>query len=69
MCPVKERLIQKYNDATKNYSRALNTLRAKMGTSSKPQYQQMLQESEEARERSEQARLALQRHVSEHGCD
>lgn len=69
MCPVKERLIREYNDATKMYSQVLNELRTRMGTSSKSQYQQMLRKSEEAREKSEQARLAVQQHVSEHRCD
>jgi hypothetical protein len=43
-------------------------LRRKIGTSLKEEYQRLEQISAEARVKSEQARLALEQHISAHRC-
>jgi phage shock protein A len=68
LCSTKERLLAEYDRATEKYLDALHELRANMATSPKPLYDRLLQASEDARSVSERARIALERHVAEHGC-
>lgn len=68
LCEEKKRLLDLYEEATKEYSRHLNDARSRMATSSKSVYENLLRKAEDARKNSESARLALQRHVDKHGC-
>jgi hypothetical protein len=67
-CAEKTRLLAVYTTATSDYSRALDTLRQRMGVLGKGEYDRWRWSVERARTASEQARSALERHVKEHGC-
>jgi len=68
MCEEKRRLLVAYEAATQAYFRAMNGLRAKMGTSPKAEYDRLFKATEEAHARSEMARTALLEHIREHKC-
>jgi hypothetical protein len=68
VCAEKTRLLLEYNRATEQYSALLNELHTRMGTVSQAEYQQLRGATEQARMHSEYARLALEDHVSKHGC-
>lgn len=68
MCEEKRRLLVAYEAATQAYFRAMNDLRAKMGTSPKAEYDQLFKATEGARARSELARAALLEHIRDHKC-
>jgi len=67
-CEEKNRLVAQYEAATTNFSEAVAELRKKMGTSTKEEYQRLERATNEARVKSEQARLALEQHAAKHGC-
>jgi hypothetical protein len=67
-CEEKRRLLIEYDAATQAYFRAMNDLRAKMGTSPKELYDGLFQATETARARSESARTALLQHIRNHNC-
>ena len=67
-CEEKTRLGIEYEAATSKFSDAVKELRRRMGTSPKDEYDRLERASNEARVRSEQARLALEQHVAAHGC-
>jgi hypothetical protein len=67
-CEEKTRLGIEYEAATSKFSDAVKELRRRMGTSPKDEYDRLERASNEARVRSEQARLALEQHVASHGC-
>lgn len=67
-CLEKANLLNDYDTAAAEFSRTVRVLNQKMGVMSKEEYVRILRFSEQARIRSEQARLALERHVAEHGC-
>jgi hypothetical protein len=56
------------HDATLAFSNAVQELRRKIGTSPKDEYERLERFSNEARVISEQARLALERHIATHRC-
>ena len=68
MCEEKRRSLAEYEAATQAYFRAMNDLRAKMGTSPKAEYDRLFKATEQARSISEAARAALLKHVQEHKC-
>lgn len=68
LCEEKIRLAKVYDTATANFSEAVAELHRRMGTSPKDEYDRIKGASEEARLRSEQARLALERHTAAHHC-
>jgi len=68
MCEEKRRLLVAYEAATQAYFRAMNELRARMGTSPKAEYDELFKATEAARARSEMARAALLEHIREHKC-
>jgi len=68
LCEEKSRLLREYNSATTDFSRAVQVLNTRLGVLSKDEYDKLKQFSDESRLRSEQARLALERHVSTHKC-
>jgi hypothetical protein len=67
-CEEKARLVKEYDDATLAFSDAVQELRRKMGTSPKTEYERLERISSQARVKSEQARLALEKHIAAHGC-
>jgi hypothetical protein len=67
-CEEKKRLGSEYEIATKKFSEAVSELQEMMGISSKAQYEHLSRATDEARVRSEQARLALEQHIGAHRC-
>lgn len=68
VCEEKARLVGEYETATGRFSAAVTELQRKMGTSPKAEYDRLQRVSDEARVKSEQARLVLERHTAAHGC-
>jgi hypothetical protein len=67
-CLHKRQFLDAYRAATAVFSSRLTLLNDRMGTSSRDEYERLRQQVDEARVGSEQARLALERHVADHGC-
>ena len=67
-CEEKVRLMSEYTTATSEFSRTLNTLYRDMGVLRKAEYDRIRGFIEKARTRSETARIALERHILQHGC-
>jgi hypothetical protein len=67
-CEEKSRPATKYEATTYAFSEAVTELHRKIGTSPKEEYKRLERISTEARVKSEQARLALERYVSIHRC-
>jgi hypothetical protein len=57
-----------YEAATSGFSGAVKELHRKIGTSPKEEYKRLERISNEARVKSEQARLALEQHVAAYRC-
>ncbi len=68
ICEEKTRLATEYDAATTKFSEAVRELRHRAGTSPKDEYDRLEWASNEARVKSEQARLALEQHVAAHRC-
>jgi hypothetical protein len=67
-CEEKAQLASEYDEATSKFSEAVTELRRRMGTSLKDEYDRLERASDEARMRSELARLALEQHIAAHRC-
>jgi hypothetical protein len=67
-CEEKARLATAYDEATSAFSEAVKELHRNIGTSPKEEYKRLERISTEARVKSEQARLALEQHISTHRC-
>jgi ATP-dependent helicase YprA (DUF1998 family) len=67
-CEQKNLLATEYDDSTARFSEAVRELRQKTGTSPKEEYDRLERVTDEARVRSEQARLALEQHIAAHHC-
>jgi hypothetical protein len=67
-CEEKARLTVEYDAATSKFSATVSELRMRMGTLPKDEYNRLERASNEARVRSEQARLALEQHIAAHRC-
>jgi hypothetical protein len=67
-CEEKERLLIAYDRASTELSDAVAALRKNEGTSAKEQYEALCRASEDAHMRTEQARLAFERHQQDHKC-
>jgi len=67
-CQEKEGLLSEYGAATRKFADAVGDLWGKIGTSPRPEYERLQRASNEARIKSEQARLALEQHAAAHGC-
>ena len=67
-CPEKDRLLKEYQVTTESFSGAVNDLQAHRATASQDEYQRLRRVAEEARLKSEQARLALEHHTAAHRC-
>ena len=67
-CEEKVRLMSEYETATARFSAAVGKLRRKMGTVPKVEYERLDRAANEARVKSEHARLAVEQHIAAHGC-
>ena len=67
-CIEKRRLVETYQQATARFSRQLTILNERLGTSPRDEYDELRRAVDSERVRSEQARLALEQHVADHGC-
>jgi hypothetical protein len=67
-CEEKARLTIGYDTATSKFSATVSELHLRMGTSPRDEYHRLERASNEARLRSEQARLALEEHIASHRC-
>ena len=67
-CAEKLRLVLEYTKAAWQFSQVVANLHANTGSSSKEQHEQMKRIVDGRRIVMEQARLTLDRHVSDHGC-
>lgn len=68
ICDEKVRLATIYEDAVDRFSEAVKELREKIGTTAKHEYERLDRAANEARVKSEQARLALEHHIATHHC-
>jgi hypothetical protein len=64
----RKRLLREYEAATVAFSAAVQELRRRMGTSPREEYKRLAHSSNDARVKSEGARLALEQHIATHGC-
>jgi hypothetical protein len=69
MCEHHRELLDMYQKAVSRFGATLEALRVSQGTISKQEYDRLYGYVEQARMASEQARLDLERHVAQHGCD
>lgn len=67
-CQDKAELLYTYQSALAEYSRTVTFLYKHVGTLPKRDYQEIDEFCDRARQRSEAARLDLDRHIAEHGC-
>ena len=67
-CEVKDGLLADYYRASLAFSDAVAALQRKTGTSPKVEYETLRQAADDARMKSERARLALEEHAAMHGC-
>jgi ATP-dependent helicase YprA (DUF1998 family) len=67
-CEEKTRLGAEYEAATGRFFAAVKELQRKMGTSPKEEYERLDRAANEARVKSEHARLALESHIAVHRC-
>ena len=67
-CEDKARLLREYQATTEAFAQSVTELQELRGTSSLVEYQRYQRLSEEARIKSEQARLSLEQHISKHHC-
>jgi hypothetical protein len=67
-CPEKSRLAQEYGLATALFAEAVKELHRRMGTSPREEYARLDRAANEARVKSEHARLALEQHIAAHTC-
>jgi hypothetical protein len=67
-CEEKTRLAQDYDAATAKFAEAVRQLQRNIGTSTRAEYDRLQRISDEARVKSEQARLTLEHHIAAHDC-
>jgi hypothetical protein len=68
ICEEKARLAQEYEAATTQFAEAVRQYHRNIGTSTQAEYGRLQRASDEARVKSEQARLALEQHLAAHDC-
>ena len=61
-------LVAEFDAAIHAYRLAVEALHSRLGVVPRETYETMKRDAEAARVRSEDARLALERHLVEHGC-
>ena len=67
-CEEKDRLSRAYSFAASDYFRAVSLLSKRTGVMRRQDYEEIRQYAEKMRTLVEQARIALERHIAEHGC-
>jgi hypothetical protein len=67
-CKEKARLMAEYENSTAKFLEAVQELHRRMGTSPKEVYERLDRAANEARLKSEHARLSLEDHISAHHC-
>ena len=67
-CEQRQQLAAEYEAATSKFAEAVRQLQRDIGTSTSAEYQRLRRLADEARVKSEQARLALEQHVAMHSC-
>jgi hypothetical protein len=67
-CVEKSRLLYRYDAFLAEYSRTVSFLYKRVGVLRKEDYQEISTFTDEARVRCEEARLALEDHIRDHGC-
>jgi hypothetical protein len=67
-CREKARLMAEYENSTAKFLEAVQELHRKMGTSPKELYERLDRAANEARLKSEHARLSLEEHIAAHHC-
>jgi hypothetical protein len=67
-CEEKQRLVGDYEAATRQFAGSVTELNRKLGISPTAEYERLRRIVDEARVRSEQARLALEQHTAAHSC-
>ncbi len=67
-CEEKARLMAEYENSTAKFLKAVQELQRKMGTSPKEVYERLDRAANEARLKSEHARLSLEEHIAAHHC-
>ena len=69
MCERYGELLAAYQKAVALFSTTLDALQAGRATNAKEEYERMRSYVEQTRLIAENARMDLERHVAEHGCD
>jgi RNase P subunit RPR2 len=69
MCDRHSELLAAYQKAVALFSMTLDALQAGRATVEKQEYERMRSYVEQTRLIAEDARMELERHVAEHGCD
>ena len=67
-CREKMELFDKYQQATRLHAESLETLRTKIGTTSRAEYELLYDAAESLRKDARTAQRDFERHVAEHGC-
>ena len=67
-CAVRDELALKYETVTRDYSKSVDALRQQSGVVTRAKYEDLKHAAEVARTQSEEARSALEGHISLHGC-
>lgn len=67
-CNEKARLLDEYTESVRLYEVAVRALSEARPQAILKDYLRMKEYSEQARKKTELARLVLEKHVSEHGC-
>ena len=68
VCHEKRQLLSEYGTATSKFAVVVTSLQKDLGILSQDDYNSRVQSVDEARIKSEEARLVLERHIGEHGC-
>ena len=68
-CDERARLLNEYNSATMAFSASVAELVQKAGTTLQGEYNRLKNAADQARIAAEQARLNLEKHIAEHGCE
>ena len=68
ICDEKRRLLRGYQEATRIYSDAVTELNARIGCSSRAEYEGLRRAVEDERKNSAVALKTLDDHVGDHGC-
>jgi hypothetical protein len=67
-CQEKARLLREFRESLRLFGLVVNALTSARPSATKTEYERLKVNSEHARRKSEEARLALDQHTVEHGC-